>query len=1025
MKKRLCLFLLLTSSLIAQNIVKKDVTFFPDEILPGFLKSIYYDEQIKIFESPSWAPEVKFHINAPSSKNFDPYKKVLLIFFALPNGNTTDQTIGKVLSTGDDWHFDIQHIGAQTRFLRNMISEYNIVVTYLETSQKSWPTWRTKHSDAIIKIIVDSVRNLFSKYNTKVVISGHSGGGSFMFGFINSYSEIPSFVERIAFLDANYNYDEYYYKHGTKLSNWLNASGNNYLSVLAYNDSIALYEGKPIVSDSGGTWVRSKMMVQRLKNDFTFTENIDSVFWKYLALNGRIKFILKTNPTRIIYHTVQVEMNGFIQSILSGTILEESNYAYFTKGRIYSSLIQPGLTLLGSQIPRRLDNAISGSQFMNLILNMNFSQREPLILAEFKKGNIPNFLRNYKDVQIRYQDHTCNLQVMPDYLCIGSDNDFCRIPIGPKTAQEVADYFGCTMPTPLMVDSIWNAAAIKLSPVTHAPIGNANELVSMFITHNQEIEQQRIASGKPLGEIVAGIKKDIVLSNKLINEPTKVAIYGWHYTNGVPIQPLTTIHVNTYVDYSHGARLLNSLALLDGNPVPVTTILRDPNLYKILTNESGVMTQPYYIYISPPPAGPKSFVVKSKSESQLEILVKDDPNATGYYAYLSKDGITFNDSLQFTGTNLIINNLERDSIYYIKLKSYNNNGMSAISETLVGIPCTTKPGILIINGFDRTTKGNTCDFVKYHAIAINSNGFRFETATNDAVIDGLISLQDYHLVDYVLGDESTADETFSSTEQSLVKNFLINGGKLFVSGSEIAWDLDMRGNASDKSFCYDYLKMKYFDDAPLGRSSTYYQITGLNGTKFSNISLTSFDNGTHGTIDVQYPDAIKPVDGGIPALQYANVDTSNGVAGIYYEGLFGNGSKTGKLICFGVPFETIYPESERIKIMKEILKFFEFEVSGIKDRGRGDIPINYELQQNYPNPFNSSTNIKFRIANFGLVSLKIFDTLGREIYTVINKNMNPGEYCYNFNADAFSSGVYLYELRAGSYSMIKKMLFLR
>src|SRR5688572_5571508 len=66
-------------------------------------------------------------------------KDTRIVFYALPNGNTTEQTMGKKMNKSDDWHFDIQHIRAQTRFLRETIGGEPIVVIYLENSLKSWP----------------------------------------------------------------------------------------------------------------------------------------------------------------------------------------------------------------------------------------------------------------------------------------------------------------------------------------------------------------------------------------------------------------------------------------------------------------------------------------------------------------------------------------------------------------------------------------------------------------------------------------------------------------------------------------------------------------------------------------------------------------------------------------------------------------------------------------------------------------------------------------------------------------------
>jgi len=89
------------------------------------------------------------------------------------------------------------------------------------------------------------------------------------------------------------------------------------------------------------------------------------------------------------------------------------------------------------------------------------------------------------------------------------------------------------------------------------------------------------------------------------------------------------------------------------------------------------------------------------------------------------------------------------------------------------------------------------------------------------------------------------------------------------------------------------------------------------------------------------------------------------------------------------------------------------------------VPATYSLYQNYPNPFNPSTNIEFSIPNFQFVSLKVYDLLGKEIASLMNKTMLPGTYTVQWNAGNVASGVYFYRLIAGSYSMTRKLLLLR
>jgi len=85
----------------------------------------------------------------------------------------------------------------------------------------------------------------------------------------------------------------------------------------------------------------------------------------------------------------------------------------------------------------------------------------------------------------------------------------------------------------------------------------------------------------------------------------------------------------------------------------------------------------------------------------------------------------------------------------------------------------------------------------------------------------------------------------------------------------------------------------------------------------------------------------------------------------------------------------------------------------------------YHLYNNYPNPFNPTTNIGFRIADFGFVSLKVYDVLGNEVATLVNEERSTGEYVIEFDGKGLPSGIYFYSLRAGTFSETKKMILLK
>jgi hypothetical protein len=85
----------------------------------------------------------------------------------------------------------------------------------------------------------------------------------------------------------------------------------------------------------------------------------------------------------------------------------------------------------------------------------------------------------------------------------------------------------------------------------------------------------------------------------------------------------------------------------------------------------------------------------------------------------------------------------------------------------------------------------------------------------------------------------------------------------------------------------------------------------------------------------------------------------------------------------------------------------------------------YSLRQNYPNPFNSITTISYSIKQDGLVLLKVYDVLGKEVAILVNEEKQPGVYEVNFNASELSSGIYFYKITSGNFTGVRKMLLIK
>ncbi len=275
---------------------------------------------------------------------------------------------------------------------------------------------------------------------------------------------------------------------------------------------------------------------------------------------------------------------------------------YIVVTAIFMTLLNPtgfGRDNFKLQINPRHEDALSGSVFAEAIKSMALAQREQAIWDEIQQGNLPAFLRDLVAVEtslpLADTSYSLIFFVGPDYLSIGSDTDHFLMPMTPILAQKVTDQLGAVLPTRKMVDLIWAASEVKLAPEPIPPSA-AMVTVGVFRDHDSIVERSRVAliTDHPLGSLVSGHKKDVILSNSIASKPDKVIIYGWHYSNGDPIQPLYSGHANWYADYSHGIRLILNRCLLNNSVTDLTKILRDPNLYRLISDESGAMETTRY-----------------------------------------------------------------------------------------------------------------------------------------------------------------------------------------------------------------------------------------------------------------------------------------------------------------------------------------------------------------------------------------------------------------------------------------------
>jgi hypothetical protein len=246
---------------------------------------------------------------------------------------------------------------------------------------------------------------------------------------------------------------------------------------------------------------------------------------------------------------------------------------------------------------------VTGSQFVAAYADKGFSAWERAAVELAKSGGLVDW--PLVPVTVVDGPHILVYFVASDVLSVGTPEDFVRLPLTPRVAQEIANLKGMLLPTPLMDYQIWRASSVKLERLPMVPNKYAD--LRQYADHSRRIDAQiNRRSG-----LVSGHKKDIVVSSLL--RPGKVIIHGW-YKPGPDVfddrSPWTTpdrqpqqvhsdAHGADYVDYSHGVRLVAPIVTIDGVNHNLENVLRDSRLAPLLSHEGAIKTVRYQAPLFP------------------------------------------------------------------------------------------------------------------------------------------------------------------------------------------------------------------------------------------------------------------------------------------------------------------------------------------------------------------------------------------------------------------------------------------
>lgn len=334
---------------------------------------------------------------------------------------------------------------------------------------------------------------------------------------------------------------------------------------------------------------------------------------------------------------------------------------------------------------------------------------------------------------------------------------------------------------------------------------------------------------------------------------------------------------------------------------------------------------------------------------------------------------------------------------YVYFKYIVQSGSATFTDSLkvlIGIP-----RILLYS------KGDKPALSTYYFSALNALNKKFEFVENDT------PKYFYGRDVIIVYTGKNKDTLFESVFLDTLKTFINSGGKLFLSGQNLAEYL----STADTSFLFNYIGVNYLKNASVFTNKVYGKAGDYFGKDIQQLRI----NGTEGAANESSMDIVQSRGNFNVSLAF-KTDGTDATGGWR---TFPSGAK---LFYLGFGFESINDSLSTVKrneLFSRIYNWFMNPTSVKPDLG--NTLEDYKLNQNYPNPFNASTKISFTLPASSKVKLILYDVLGKEIKVLLDKELDAGNYVYDLTSSELSSGVYLYRLVADKFISTRKMVLLK
>ncbi len=532
--------------------------------------------------------------------------------------------------------------------------------------------------------------------------------------------------------------------------------------------------------------------------------------------------------------------------------------------------------------------------------------------------------------------------------------------------------------------------------------GYLPDSASITITANQYLDLdltiQYYNNGYPnpdfyITGLPAGAGETVQFNASKSTDDGEIVLYQWDFGDGSAFgEGMITTHVYQ----------------ADGEYTVTLTLTDDEGKQSTISKNVAIST-------SAPEAPKLLSVIGGKDHKSIHLSWAEnaEQNIQYYKIYCSLDDYFSDtiliDSVPSTQNQYTIENLGfYDKPLYFKVVAQNIAQRISDPGNIYGAllyPEDEHQTVLIVDGFNRRSSytSETHRFVANYLRSLKLNGtYRVSSCNNSAVANSSVKLTDFDIVFWFLGDESTANETFSNIEQSKVEEYLENGGKLFVTGAEVGWDLYEKGTATDRKFYAEYLKAAFLHDGGPGRAPAW----GIPGSGFDSVYLF------FGSVYPEdFPDEIGPFGGSELILKYNN----DAGAGIKFKGKFGDSQKEGALVYTGFPLESVSMITNFNHFVKKILEFLN----------DSSVDVNEEIMENprfrlYPNVAENHFYIAYSGEQTQEIHVEILNLHGQHKLTV-NRTIEPESNIF-IPVDDLKPGYYLVRLRSGSAEQMFKLI---